>query len=57
VEIYKENVPKRGMEKIEVKLYNKYAYDYLYTRDGEEEKEEKRTRARREEKEAWRGTR
>jgi len=28
-----------GMEKMEVKLYNKYAYDYLYTRDGEEERE------------------
>lgn len=29
---------------MEVKLYNKYAYDYLYTRDGEEEKEEKQKR-------------
>jgi hypothetical protein len=35
MKIYKEKVAEnRGNEK--VNLYNKYAYDYLYTRDGEE---------------------
>ena len=46
VKIYKENVPERGWEKMEVKLYNKYAYDYLYTRDGEEKREGVKTRVR-----------
>jgi len=41
---------------MEVKLYNKYAYDYLYTRDGDgEERKGVKTRAR-SEKEGWRGT-
>jgi len=31
---------------MEVKLYNKYAYDYLYTRDGEEKREGVKTRVR-----------
>ena len=56
----KENASERGDERggeMEIKLYNKYAYDYLYTRDGEEEREGGKARARSEEKEVWEGTR
>ena len=34
--IYKKCGETGGMKNEEVNLYNKYAYDYLYTREGEE---------------------
>jgi hypothetical protein len=48
VKMYRESVPERGDEKNEeVKLYNKYAYDYLDTREGEEREEKQEREARR----------
>ena len=42
MKIYKEKVAENGGNK-KVNLLNKYAYDYLYTHDGEEEREENKS--------------
>jgi len=50
LKIYKENSPRNGggmkKENGEVKLYNKYAYDYFDTRDCEGGGREEKTTAR-----------